>query len=235
MADESAKDSLLDSFDETTNLFHWEAALREIHGEKPAHPILIALKDTIERSNLPLEPFLDLLSAFKQDQIKNRYETFSELLNYCVRSANPVGRIYLGLFGVGTEERFELSDKICTGLQLANFWQDIVRDWEKGRIYIPLEDMRRFGYTEEDLKNRVYSARFVELMKYQTTRTREFFREGARLEVLLPRRLAFEIKLFHYGGEEVLNKIEKLNWNVLQKRPVIGKSDKLKLFLRAIL
>jgi squalene synthase HpnC len=232
LADEGFQYTNADFFDNNSpldNLHKWESELDSIPTQVPKHPVLLALKDTISKYNLPLIPFHDLISAFKQDQIKTRYETFEELSDYCRRSANPVGRIYLGLFGFNSERYFQPSDKICTGLQLANFWQDISRDLEKGRIYIPLEDMDRFGYSVKDLQNRIFNVKFIDLLKFEILRTRQFFNEGAELENILPRRLAFEIKLFRKGGELVLNKIEKQRYNVLNSRPVITKFDKIKL------
>jgi len=217
------------------NLKQWGAELAAILLEPPRHPILIALRSAIEKYDLPLTPFKDLLSAFRQDQYKTRYGTFRELMDYCQRSANPVGRIYLMLFALKDEELFRLSDEICTGLQLANFWQDVAVDLRKGRIYLPQEDMKRFEYDETRLQKQEYCREFRELLQFECDRTAEFFRRGSELERRLPKRLKLEVRLFRRGGELVLKKIRGLDYNVLEKRLVIGKADKVGIFLRSII
>ena len=215
-------------------LDEWEKDLLKCPGGNPDHPILTALQKTLGRYDLPLKPFRDLISAFRQDQSRLRYSVFDELTDYCLRSANPVGRIYLMLFGIRDEERFALSDKICTGLQLANFWQDVSADIKKGRIYIPQEDFERFGYLERQLEEGIFNQNFRELMKFETERTARFFSEGAELENLLSSRLRLEVKMFRLGGEKVLRKIAGLGFNVIDQRPVIGKFDKLIIFVKAL-
>jgi len=217
------------------SLKQWEAELEGKLQKELVHPILIALRDTVRKNDLPLQPFRDLLTAFKQDQFKTRYETFEELLGYCKNSANPVGRIYLMLFSYKEAELFRLSDEICTGLQLANFWQDVALDLDKGRIYIPREDMMRFGYGEERLCRREYCREFRELMEYECRRTGEFFRRGKELEGMLPWRLSFEVRLFRRGGEKVLEKIRRLDYNVLNKRAVMSHWDKAGTFLHSFI
>ena len=216
------------------NLDAWDNELDQCFQGNPQHPIYIALKETIDKYHLPPEPFRDLISAFKQDQVKQRYETFEELLDYCRRSANPVGRIYLMLFGFNESRRFELSDKICTALQLANFWQDASIDLKLGRIYLPAEDLKMFGVCEDDLFDMNVNESFKRLINYECERTEVLFKEGAKLESILPRRIAFEVRLFRRGGEMVLKKIKKLNYDVLTRRPVIGKANKAGIFLKAL-
>ncbi len=235
LADEGAWRLFFTSSRVVERLDRWEDELNTILQETPRHPILIALRNTIEKYDLPLQPFKDLLSAFRQDQYKTHYETFAELLDYCQRSANPVGRIYLMLFRLREEELFGLSDEICTGLQLANFWQDVAVDLRKGRIYLPEEDMARFGYDEKRLETLEYCREFRELMQFECDRTAEFFRRGKELERRQPKRLRIEVKLFRRGGEMILQKIRELDYNVLERRPVVGKMDKAGIFLRSLI
>ena len=216
-------------------LDEWENELSLCNEGKPRHPVFIALKGTIERYRMPLEPVRELISAFRQDQHKRRYRTFKELLDYCRRSANPVGRIFLMMFGKREERLFNLSDYTCTALQLTNFWQDVNADLGKGRIYIPMEDMEIYGYSIEDLKERKYNEEFRKLMASEIERTWDFFSKGAELEKLVDRDLALEIELFRRGGEAVLRKIEALKYNVFKKRPVLRKLEKGILFSRALI
>jgi len=209
----------------------WNAELFKCYDGHPEHPIFIALRKTILKYGIPPEPLQDLISAFIQDQTVQRYETFDDLLEYCKLSANPVGRVYLMLFGYNDENLNKNSDKICTALQLTNFWQDVVGDLEKGRIYIPLEDMREHNYSEDDLGAKRYNEKFRLLMEFELNRTLEMFTEGSVLETYLPSNIAFEVSLFRRGGEAILRKIERQNYNVLKSRPVLTKFDKMKIFL----
>jgi len=216
-------------------LDEWEEELFLCNEGKPRHPVFIALKGTIERYRMPLEPFRELISAFRQDQYKERYQTFEELLDYCRMSANPVGRIFLMMFGKREERLFNLSDYTCTALQLTNFWQDVNIDLRKGRIYIPMEDMEIYGYSIEDLKERKYNEEFRKLMASEIGRTGDFFSKGAELEKLVDKDLALEIELFRRGGETVLRKIEALKYNVFKKRTVLSKLEKGIIFSRALI
>ena len=213
----------------------WTDELELCDGGKPSHPILIALQGTIQKYNLPLEPFRNLIEAFKQDQFKQRYSSYEGLLEYCRHSANPVGRIYLMLFGYREESMFQLSDKICSGLQLTNFWQDVSVDLQKGRIYLPIEDIQKFGCSIHEIERKKYDSRFRKLMKFEVDRTWNLFKEGADLEKALPKKLALEIKLFRKGGEAVLKKIERMNYNVLIKRPALTGINKGSIFLKTII
>ena len=204
-------------------------------GGSPVHPIMIALQDTVRNFDIPIDPFLRLIKANRMDQGNKRYLTYSDLLHYCDHSANPVGHMVLYLFGYRDEERQLLSDSVCTGLQLANFWQDVWRDWEMGRIYIPMEDMQQFDYSEDDLRDRRYNSNFKNLMEFQVERARQLFAEGRHLAGKVDGRLKLDIKLFNLGGIAVLNAIEDGDYNVLYKRPTISKTQKIFLALRGLI
>ncbi len=199
----------------------------------PRHPVFIALRETIRECDIPKEPFSDLLKAFRQDQRVLRYDTLDDLLGYCRYSANPVGRLVLYVCGYHDEYRQRLSDYTCTALQLANFWQDVAIDLTKGRIYLPLEDMRRFGVTEDDLARRPTTPQFLHLMRFEVERAREWFAKGLPLAGAVDRDLAIDIELFTRGGQEILNAIERQGYDVLRARPAIPKSRKLWLVARA--
>jgi len=194
----------------------------------------VALAETIDEFDLPVTPFDDLLTAFERDQTVSRYPTYEALLGYCRCSANPVGRLVLHLFGYRDEERMRLSDSTCTALQLANFWQDVARDLDKDRIYLPLEDMARFGYSEAELLNRTENDAFRELIRFQVQRTRELFRQGEPLQDMVRRRLRLEIDMFSQGGLLVLRLIEAQGYNVLGRRPAIGKRQQAALLVRRL-
>jgi squalene synthase HpnC len=205
----------------------WREELQRCYDGRPRHPVMIALEPTIERFRIPAQPFLDLLNAFEQDQHVKRYETYDQLLNYCRCSANPVGHLVLYLCESHDSRRAELSDRICTGLQLANFWQDVARDLDIGRVYLPAGDRRRFGYSEDDLKARRFTPAFAELMRFEVDRTRQLFAEGAPLVPLVPADVRMDIELFLRGGLGILGKIEEAGYNVWQARPVLNKREKL--------
>jgi squalene synthase HpnC len=201
----------------------------------PRHPVFIALRETIRACDIPRQPFADLLKAFRQDQTVARYETFEDLLGYCRFSADPVGRLVLYACGYRDEQRQQLSDYTCTALQLANFWQDVTVDHAKGRIYLPLEDLRRFGVTEADISRRNATPQFLELMRFQVARARQWFERGLPLAGMVDRELGVDIELFSRGGQEILNAIERQGYNVLKARPAITKPRKVWLVLRAAL
>ena len=209
----------------------WEYELRLIYeeGAGPAHPVLIALRETIRAKDIPLQPFCDLLRAFRQDQSVHRYATWDEVLDYCVYSANPVGRLVLYLCGYRDEPRQKLSDYTCTALQLANFWQDVSRDLEKGRIYIPLEALAAHRLTEEDIVNRRFDARYTALMASLITRTRELFRAGQPLAQTVQRFLRVDLEMFSGGGLAILDAIEASGYNTLEHRPSLSKWTQAKL------
>lgn len=222
--------------EESLRLLRWwrEELLRCYSGEGTArHPVFVALSTTISQFDIPVEPFTDLLSAFEQDQHVTRYDTFDELRDYCRRSANPVGRLVLFLCGRHTPENVELSDAVCTGLQLANFWQDVARDWEMGRVYLPREDCDRFGYGIHDFQNRVTNDEFLKLMRFQVDRARELLQTGRPLIARMPGRLQVDIELFIRGGLKILERIEGIGYRVWETRPVVTKTDGVKLLLKS--
>ncbi len=209
----------------------WRQELRDTYRGEPGHPVFKALKETIERFELPIEPFEDLISAFIQDQTIKRYQTYEQLLDYCARSANPVGRIFLMLMGYRDDARQVLSDSICTALQLANFWQDVAVDYGKGRIYIPLEDLERFGYNEAELRNHAVNASFVKLMAFEVARAREFFERGQPLHKMITGPGAADVELFSKGGLALLDSIERHNYDVFTRHITVSKSKKIALML----
>jgi squalene synthase HpnC len=214
-------------------LDEWESELNACYGGSPRHPVFVALAETVRRFAIPKYEFSDLLTAFRQDQTVTRYQTFHDLLGYCRYSANPVGHLVLYLCGYRDAERQGLSDCTCTALQLANFWQDVSADFAKGRIYLPLEDLRRFGANEEEIRNSDNTPAFREMMKFEVDRAREWFAQGMPLVGKVHHELAIDIELFSRGGMEILNAIERQGYGVLGRRPAISKARKLALVARA--
>lgn len=212
----------------------WRLLVLRCWENDATHPVFIALNKTRKEYALPIQPFLDLIDAFLQDQKQTRYETYAELQDYCTRSANPVGRILLHLFRSVTPQTLQWSDNICTGLQLTNFWQDVNRDYDIGRIYLPQEDCRRFGYTLQDFEGRITNGAFVELMAFQVQRARELLLQGLPLADYLPRKLALDIELFARGGLRILQKIEQGGYRVWEVRPVLTKGDLLGCLTRGL-
>jgi squalene synthase HpnC len=211
----------------------WKLELESCFRGAPRHPVFIALSKTIEEFGIPIDPFADLLKAFQQDQIQNRYDTYEQLLEYCRFSANPVGHLVLYLCGYRDSERQKLSDYTCTALQLANHWQDIGRDLEKlNRIYLPKEDMDQFGYGESDLKKHICDDRFAALLRMEVDRARDFFHRGQSLRERLPSPFSLEIDLFARCGLEVLNRIEKAGYDVFSKRPTLSKFERFKILMQ---
>ena len=212
-------------------LDEWDAELDLAYNGEPAHPIMVALQDTIRRAQIPEEPFRKLIEANRMDQGAGRFETYADVLHYCDHSANPVGRMVLHVLGEASEENVRLSDATCTALQLANFWQDVARDYAMGRIYIPLEDMRAFGCTEEQIANGVADRAFRDLMRSEVDRAQALFEEGLPLATRLGGRARLAIALFSKGGMRVLDAIRKQDYDVLSERPVVTRSRKLWLIL----
>jgi squalene synthase HpnC len=214
-------------------LDQWESELNACYYGSPRHPVFVALAGTVRQFAIPQHEFSDLLIAFRRDQMVTRFETFNDVLGYCRYSANPVGHLVLHLCGYSDRERQQLSDCTCTALQLANFWQDVAVDYEKGRIYLPLEDLRRYGVTGDDIARRRVTPQFLELMKFEVQRAREWFERGLPLVKSVSRELAIDLLLFSRGGQEILNAIERQGFDVLRRRPVISKPRKLWLVARA--
>ncbi|MBS1852619.1 MAG: squalene synthase HpnC [Acidobacteria bacterium] len=211
----------------------WEAELDACYAGNPRHPVFVALAETVQLCAIPRQPFADLLTAFRQDQTVTRYRTFDDVIGYCRYSANPVGHLVLYLCGYRDAERQGLSDFTCSALQLANFWQDVSVDYQKGRIYLPLEDLEKFGVAEADIAQNRNTRAFCEMMRFEVERAREWFGRGLPLIKAVDRELAVDLDLFSRGGMEILNAIERQNFAVLGRRPVISKSRKLALVARA--
>lgn len=212
----------------------WGQELDACYRGEARHPVFVALADTIRACDIPKEPFADLLGAFRQDQRVTRFQTMDDVLAYCRYSANPVGRLVLYACGYRDDERFALSDYTCSALQLANFWQDVIVDYEKDRIYFPLADMERFGVDEATIANRRFTPQFRELMQYEVEYARRMFARGLPLIGMVDRELALDLDLFSRGGIEILNAIEQQNYDVLRTRPAISKTKKVALMLRAL-
>ncbi|HEY8966362.1 MAG TPA: squalene synthase HpnC [Candidatus Methylacidiphilales bacterium] len=217
----------------------WEIGLNSFDdpqaAQRTGEPILIALHATIRELDLPKSLFTDLLSAFKQDVTKTRYANHAEILDYCRRSANPIGRLVLLLNGFRDEEKFRQSDAICTGLQVANFWQDVSVDLLKDRIYLPQDEMAAHGVTVDDLKAGRSTPAFKALVKAQVAKAWDLFEEGKGLSRQLPIPLKWEIAVTWLGGTTILRKIERLGYDTLRTRPKLGKLDLPLLFLRTLL
>jgi squalene synthase HpnC len=213
----------------------WGRELDACYEGRARHPVFVALTETIRACSIPKEPFADLLVAFRQDQTVTRFETVQDVLGYCRYSANPVGRLVLYTCGEVSEENFRLSDFTCSALQLANFWQDVRVDYAKGRVYLPQEDMRRFGVSDEIIAAGVATAEFRALLRHEVDTTRSMFERGLPLIGRVQRDLALDLDLFSRGGLEILRAIERCDYDVLSARPAIAKTTKLQLALRALI
>jgi len=207
----------------------WREELLRCYDGQPRHPVMVALRQTIRRFDIPRTPFLELLFAFEQDQLVKRYQTFDQLLGYCRYSANPVGHLVLYLCEAYNAPRAGLADHICTALQLANFWQDVARDFDIDRVYLPEEDRLRFGYTEADLQKRRFTPAFAELVRFEVYRTRDLFYRGLPLLEWVGPEVRLDIELFIRGGLAILRKIERCRYNVWKRRPALAKWEKAAL------
>jgi len=225
-------------------LDRWQADLEHaFDGSQPQHPINVALRQVAEQKPLRPDPFRRLIEANRLDQRKSRYETFQDVLAYCGLSATPVGEMVLALWDIDTETeegryRRDLSDATCTALQIANHWQDVRRDFlDSGRIYLPLEDIRRFGLSEEEIAEGIQRKQcpddFRTMMRFQVDRAEVWLRKGERLIEEVPRELAIDLRLFTDGGRAVLKAIERQDYDTLSRRPRVGKSTRAWLALRA--
>jgi squalene synthase HpnC len=212
----------------------WGQELDACYDGHPSHAVFVALHDTIVAKDIPRQPFADLLKAFRQDQVIKRYPSWESVLDYCVYSANPVGRLVLYLCGYCDESRQKLSDATCTALQLANFWQDVSRDLVKGRIYIPLDVAARHGVSEEDITSRSFSENYLALMKDLIARTRMLFDEGLPLAQLVEGKLRIDLEMFSRGGIGVLDAIESQGYDTLNRRPAISKVKQAALLSRVL-
>lgn len=213
----------------------WNGELDACYHGVTRHPVFVALAETIRVCNIPKSPFADLLVAFRQDQAVTRYRTMQDVFGYCRNSANPVGHLVLYVCGYREPELFTLSDFTCTALQLANFWQDVSEDYLRHRIYLPLADMERFGATEEQIRDRRFSAEFRNLMEHEVAFAQKLFEAGSPLLHRIDKEIAVDIALFSRGGQEILRAIKNQDFDVLRSRPVISKPRKAALLLRAFL
>ena len=228
-------DEVADPLVVTRLLDTWGAMLEECYEvpERSMHPVFVALHETIRECNPPRELFLDLLHAFRMDQIKTKYGSWEELLEYSHYSANPVGRLVLWVYGYREESVAVLSDKVCTALQLANFWQDVVEDAERGRRYLPGDAMLRFGVEEGQIAGRVFTPEFRAMVESLVVRTRAMLLEGGEISKRVDKELAVVLDLFRKGGEAILNGITAQDFDVLRGRPVVSKARKLGLLIEA--
>jgi squalene synthase HpnC len=215
-------------------LDQWGQELDACYQGETRHPVFVALAETIRACEIPKKPFADLLVAFRQDQTVTRFRSIEDVLAYSEYSANPVGHLVLYACGYRDPERFRLSDSTCTGLQLANFWQDVRVDYRKGRIYLPLEDMERFGVDEATIARGIATPAFRDLLRHEVNYTRKLLNDGLPLQNMVDRELALDLDLFSRGGLEILRAIDRQEYDVLRARPAISKGRKLALLLRAL-
>jgi squalene synthase HpnC len=225
-ADDIADEGDATADERLASLAAYQAELDSIAaGQTPQTPLFVDLVDIIRQHALPIQLFRDLLDAFAQDVVKKRYADYPELIDYCRRSANPVGRLVLHLFGRTEAEHLEQSDCICSALQLINFWQDVAIDWQKDRVYLPQSDLQRFRITEDMIADGRWSAQWAALLDFQTDRTRALMRRGAPLVHALPGRLGWEIRLTVQGGLRILERIRQVRGDVFRHRPKLATWD----------
>lgn len=227
-------DELGDPAESLRLLAWWDEHTRDMYAGRARHPVFVALSETAQRHALPAQPFHDLIRAFVQDQTVTRYRSYEELQQYCVYSANPVGRLVLYLCGYRDQERQRLSDFTCTALQLANHWQDVSVDLRKGRIYLPLDVLERHGSGERDVLDSRFTPAFARAMREMIAHARLLFARGLPLNRMVDRRLSLDLELFSRGGMKILDKIEAQGYDVLSKRPAISKPERLGLLLTAV-
>jgi squalene synthase HpnC len=227
-------DDFADEERSLAKLDEWERELDAAYAGAPQHPVFVALADTARRFDIPREPFADLLRAFRSDVNFAAFETIDDLLGYARYSANPVGRLVLYLFGYCDADRQQLSDLVCSGLQLANFWQDVAIDFAKGRVYFPHRDLERLGVTLDDLRDGRVTPQFVTLMKHEIAFAHDLLVRGSELSRLVDWRLRRDVLMFAGGGLAILRAIEKIGYDVFKRRPQLGKLDYLALGWDAI-
>lgn len=216
----------------------WRAEIERAFRGEARHPVTIALQPTLENFRVPKQPFLDLISAFEQDQNVHHYESFEQLSDYCRRSADPVGRLVLSLCEQASDANFIWSDSICTGLQLANFWQDVARDYQIGRVYLPREDRHRFGYSDVDLGRQCTTPEFVQLMRFEVERAREYlapWQTNHQSELSpFPLRVQIDLELFARGGEAILDRIQAIGYRVWEQRPKVTRGNLVRIFFKVV-
>ena len=242
-ADDLADEGVATSTERLAALAAWKAQLNQAVRGSPdpagPKPLLFAPLGAMIRENaLPVSLFENLIDAFSQDCVKETYATYAEALDYCTRSANPVGRILLHLYGVATPANLQQSDAICSALQLINFWQDVAIDWRKPRVYLPQEDLQRFGITHADLQRfkdgEALTPKWIALMHFQITRARALMLEGAPLARVLKGRIGLELRFVVQGGLRILEKIEAVDYDVFRRRPLLKAWDWVLLLWRAV-
>ena len=212
----------------------WREELQSMYAGHPAHPVFVALRRTVEKFDIPLDPFEHLIQAFEQDQTVTRYQTMDAVFGYCVNSANPVGHLVLYLCGYRDAGRQRLSDYTCTALQLANHWQDVTVDLLKDRIYLPLDLFEKYNYTVSELQQLKFDSRFEAIMREAVQVAEDLFEKGLPLIKSVNPRLALDLELFSRGGMRILQKIRALGYNVLSRRPHIGKAERVAIMLRCL-
>ena len=227
-------DDFADEDRDLGKLDEWERELDLAYAGAPRDRVFVALADTVRRFDIPREPFADLLRAFRSDINFQGFETMDDLLGYARYSANPVGRLVLYLFGYRDAERQRLADRVCSGLQLANFWQDVAIDLDKGRIYLPRADMAQFGVTAADLRVHNADSNFAALMRHEVACARELLGAGAELAAKVDRRLGRDVLMFAGGGLAILRAIERVDYDVFHRRPRLDKGDYLRLGWQAL-
>jgi squalene synthase HpnC len=227
-------DEIGDTRESLRLLAWWEDELNAMYAGETRHPVYVALHTSVERLDIPRQPFADLIRAFVQDQTVTRYRDWEHAHDYCKYSANPVGRLVLWLCGYRDPARQQLSDYTCTALQLANFWQDISIDLKKDRVYIPADVMAKHGYSDHDLFAGSEDERFIAVMREIVGHARDLFHRGLPLVRTVDRRLALDLDLFSRGGLRVLDKIEQQGYRVLARRPYISKGERIGLLLRSV-
>ncbi len=234
-ADDYADEGNLSEGERLDKLNNFEFRMKQLLNGKAESDYEIALANTINEKNLTAENFYKLINAFKQDVIKNRYENFEEVIDYCKYSANPIGRLTLELFDIRSEEAIKYSDKICTALQLTNFLQDVSIDYKKGRIYLPKDEMEMLQITEKMFEDKENNHKLKQLVKHNVDRIQILFDEGKKLFPLLNGRLKVEIIWTVAGGEDILDQIRKKDYNVLNNRPELSKTRMISLFFKSLI
>ncbi len=227
-------DEIGDTEESLKLLSWWRTELEAMYCGAAAHPVFLALRATVQKFDIPIQPFDRLIRAFEHDQVVTRYANFKEIIAYCINSANPVGHLVLYLGGYCDSERQRLSDYTCTALQLANFWQDVTVDLKKDRVYLPLDLLARYNYTVDDLFKHRFDHRFEGLMHEAVDLTDGLFHKGLPLISTVDRRLALDLELFSRGGMAVLRKIRSRGYNVLKNRPVVSKVERFAILLRCL-
>ncbi len=232
-ADDIADEGNISETERLKKLNEFENSFTELLNNKFYSPFEEALYLTITEKSLTTQLFYDLLKAFKQDVVKKSYKNFDEVLDYCKYSANPIGRLMLELFEIRNEQAFAYSDKVCTALQLTNFYQDIEIDYAKGRIYLAENEMRMFNVSVNHFTEGKNDSNFARLLEYNVNRTQLMFREGWKILNYLKGRFRYEIKWTILGGELILSKIRKNGYKIFNMRPSLTKRDFVALFMKS--